>query len=250
MYHFKIFKRITILIICCFFFSCSKNDDSETLTGFWISAEKKVFVEFSDSYVVFKPFDNDAKPFTASLEKIDSKKFRIFNPETEMSGILTADWKAKLITFEAELDQGKKKSIVFKKAPNVKIDDTLGTWFQHGNQGDNEYSIIVTQRVFSYDYDFLDIDHQSKTFSRIIDLDVQTILREGFIYTDKGIDSDYSYYIVDHSGDSITLVNDIDEPWTQYRKANPKHIQIPEGYTEIKEDEVNSQSEEENSNSN
>lgn len=228
---FNMIYRITLLLICSLLFSCS--DGNESLSGYWVNPEDDFIAEFTDSKVIFTRLNGYNKQFVGSYEKIDDSRFHLKDIDPSISPILLVNWDAK--TFSLSATSGKKADLLFVRAPNVTQNEILGTWYSHTKNGSYESSAIITQKDSSYDYDYIDIDHEKKTYSKSVELDIKYTFKNGFIFieTDPEYGEDDIYYLTSYSTNMMNFTG-YGVQWSQQRVTDPKHIVIPKDYSEIK----------------
>lgn len=224
-------NRCFLLVCMLALVSCSEPSlENKSLTGFWVSVNGRMIAEFTDSYAVFKPFTEKQK--TVSFDEISDNKYKIqgLKIDNDSDSVLVVDWSKQSfsLTNVYSFDE-----VLFTRAPNVKIDDILGTWHSHSKdeKSGTEISEIITQKVFSYDYDFLELNHSEKTYSTVLDLGVKSTFSKGFIFSDTEEDPPFSYYITSFQKDKMEFINVDGYQWSQTRNDKAEHIAIPEGYS-------------------
>lgn len=224
--------RTLIILLSALIIACS--DSSRSLDGYWVDQKGKAIAEFTGEKIVITLLGDSENQYVVDYEKIDESRFHLKGGGLGVSPVLVVDWQRKSFSIPSLF--GKKKELSFVQAPDVSASDINGTWYTHEKEDNYESSIIVTQKDSSYDYDSLDIDHSSKTFTKRLDLNVQSNFTNGFIFNDPDPETgeEYTYYLTSYSTNTMSFTDSSGYQWSQHRKLGATHIDIPEGYKEGK----------------
>lgn len=221
-------KKILITFICALIIACS--DTNQSLNGYWVAPSgNKAVAEVTDDKIVVTLLNDNNNRYVASYTKTDDSTFNLKGFGLKDTSKLIVDWKNKSFSILAE-----NETLSFVQAPNVSLSDIEGTWYSHQKDGDYELSTIVTQKGSSYDYDSLELNHLTKTYTKQIDRDVKFNFTDGFKFSevDVEIGHGYTYYLTAYNTETMTFTDSSGYQWTERRKSGATHIPIPKGYTE------------------
>jgi len=231
---------VKMLVVLLSLLISSYSHAENKLEGHWIGFDNQSIAEFTDNEIIITLIseeDSNTK-ISANVEQFDESRFRLINKENRVAAVLVMDWAQK--AFSIQNLQRNFLFLSFKPAPQITEADLIGTWYANEKEYGYETSSIITQKGSVYDFDFLEINHDTKSYSRDIEKDVKFTLKNGFTFIDDNSENEgeeeYSYYLMSFTKDSLNYSDAYGYQWSEYRKEGAVHPKIPDGYTEKKEE--------------
>lgn len=232
----KSLLSLVFFVLVFFESGCSKN--TTPIEGFWVSTKGDIVVEFTSSEVKFSYFNEKKHQATLHYKEVDPSHYSLYGDGAFSSEIATVDWATKTL----KLSNIAKRTFV--KAPSITAKDILGQWYSKDKEGDVETITISTQKMDSYDFETITINHKDKTIKREMDKDVLFVIKNGFIFTDLGLAAEkfnkedtyvYVYCLTGYSEKALQFTEvDGGSTWLQYKLDKPEDLGIPKDYVLVK----------------
>lgn len=208
--------------------------------GFWVSDKGDSIIEMTESKIIVSSSTNNQDSLSFEYEKINATTYQlkgISNKANEEAPTLLIDNNSLTLVMTSPSNKDVRKE--YTKAPSISTSDIMGVWYDIQKIDDEEIITLATQKIASYDYEIITLDHKNNTYQSEKDIDVKFILEKGFIFTDTNpdndpsTDDDYIYYLTLANEKTVSFIDTNGDKWSQNKLTDKDLVSIPENYTPL-----------------
>ncbi|MCJ8313009.1 MAG: hypothetical protein HRU38_06655 [Saccharospirillaceae bacterium] len=223
---------ISLMTASLLMVGCSKETTNKS-EGFWISDDNSYILEITKEQTSFT-FLNKSVASTKDVTicaniEMDKKSVTINCALTKnLDFKMVVNDQDQLITTREDMPG------FLKRAPNVKIQDLIGTWKDKESNGSRSTIYVTNQRESDYVLETFDIYEKSKKYY-YSKKEYKNTFSEGFKFTEQLEESESVFYIVEFTKDWYRAVDQTGYSWNteKYEGDMNKDLQA-QGYQLIK----------------